>query len=122
MEEARQEQDASIQRAMDLLRNPERYKRQIIDRPPNKIAAQEALSGEAMAFRFTPKKNKDAGKNFLAFSRESLTRLLKQAAAGEEILDAFLDACEKEGILDDRSSSVNLGGDTFSATTFRIDF
>lgn len=122
LEEAHNERNAIIQRVLDLLRNPERYMGQIIDRPPTKEAAQEALASEAVAFRFIPKKEKDAGSKFLAFSRESLRRLLKQAAAGEEILDAFLDACDKKGILNDRSRPVNLGGDTFSAITFRIDF
>lgn len=74
-----------------------------------------------LAFRYSPDKGPDAGSKFLAFTKESLVRFLRQAAAGEEVLDAFLDACDKEGILDDRSRSINLGGDTFSAITFRVD-
>lgn len=122
LEEARSERRASIQRAMELLQNPDRYKRQLFDRPADKGEAQKAFSDGMLAFRYIPDKGPDAGSKFLAFSKESLVRLLNQAAANEEILDAFLDACEKECILDSRKRSVKLGDNTFSAITFRIDF
>ncbi len=122
MEEARNEQNASIQRAMDLLKDPERYKRQIIDRPTSKDAAREALSGDAVAFRFVPSRGDDAGKKFLAFTKESLLRLMRQAAVGEEYYDAFLKECENNGILDMRKRTVKFGDETFAAVTFRVDF
>lgn len=121
LDQARKERDASIQRAMDLLKDPLRYQRQIIDRPASKAEALEALSGEMVAFRFTPKRGEDAGTNLLAFTKASLARLLKQATAGEEVLDAFLDVCEKNGVLDSRKRTIKLGTDTIQAITFLID-
>lgn len=122
MEEARNERNESIQRAVDLLKDPGRYKKQIIDRPISKDAAREALSGDAVAFRFIPSRGDDAGKKFLAFTKESLLRLLKQISVGEEYYDAFLNECEKNGILDMRKRTVKFGDETYAVITFQIDF
>ena len=122
LEEAHSERNAIIQRLLDLLRNPERYKRQIIDQPKSVDAAREALSSEALAFRFIPTKGDDVGTKFLAFSKDSLIRFLNQASAPEEIYDAFPNACAKGGILGNRKRSIMLGGKTFAAITFRINF
>lgn len=122
LEEARRERSASIQRAMDFLKDPERYKGQIIDRPATTEAAEEALSDEALAIRFIPVKGPDAKTKYLAFSKDSLTRLLKQTGGSEEIFDAILDECEKENVLDNRNRVIKFGEQTLRLTTFRLDF
>ncbi len=57
----------------------------------------------------------------LAFTKESLSRLLRRVSLGDELLDAFLNECERCGILDKRSRKIKLGNATINAVTFMIE-
>lgn len=115
-----QQKELILQKAIELLINPIRYEKEIIERPASKGEAIQKLEKdqEAVAFRYTPSKGNDAGKSFLAFSKNSLCRLLKRVSCDESLWEAFLNQCEKTRILAGRNRSINLGGDTFTAITF----
>ncbi len=110
----------AIVRAINLIRSPERFKDKIIDRPESKEEADQLLNKEqtAVAFWFCPEKGNDAGAAMLAFTKESLSRLLKRVPLGDELIDAFLSECERSGILDKRSRKIKLGNATINAVTF----
>ena len=108
----------AMQRAMCLLANPSKYDSQIIERPPSKEAAIQALSENAVAFWYKPQKGANRGQVLLAFNEFSLKRLLRQAECDDILYEPFLTLCEKEGLLDQRNRSITLGGETFNAITF----
>ena len=111
----------TLDRAFRLLSDPGRYNSQIVDRPTSKEEAQLLLSTDVAAFHFTPQRGPDKGRTFLAFSEESLRRLLRRAGCDEMLFEPFLRLCEKEGILDQRNRSITLGGETFNAITFQLE-
>lgn len=120
---AEQTRTETIGRALALLRDPDRFAREIIDRPDSKAAAVQQLDDEqtAVAFRFRPAKGEDSGMHFLAFTRASLLRLLIRVSCGTELLDALLDAAEKSGLLDQRGRTIKLGKETGQFVTFRAE-
>ncbi len=120
-EEERQKREKILNLAVCFLVNTESYQDQIVSRPSSKEAARKALSSEAVAFWYQPEKGSDKGKRLLAFSQDSLNRLLQPVNFQEEYYDAFIRLCANEGILDKPSRSINLGGETFTAVTFWID-
>ena len=122
-ERAEQERAALITRALDLIGAPNRFEREIIDRPDSKAAAVQQLDDEqtAVAFRFRPATGKDSGMHFLAFTRASLLRLLTRVSCGPELLDALLDAAEKSGLLDQRGRTIKLGKETGQFVTFHAE-
>ena len=119
--EAERQRRELIQRAVQLITSPERYAREIVDRPNSKSEAETALAGDAVAFRFCPAKGDDRGKKLLAFSKRSLSRLLKRVSMPDTYHEAFLAECEKRGILDNRNRTINLGGESFYAVTFSVE-
>lgn len=110
-----------LQKAYKYLTNPERYAGQIIERPANKSTAEDMLADTAFAFRYKPARGEQKGEKFLAFNKNSLLRLLACANVGLELLDAFLELCTRNGILDSRDKAITLGGETFHAITFRCE-
>lgn len=122
-ERAEQERAALITRALDLIGAPNKFEREIIDRPDSKAAAVQQLDDEqtAVAFRFRPATGKDSGMHFLAFTRASLLRLLTRVSCGPELLDALLDAAEKSGLLDQRGRTIKLGKETGQFVTFHAE-
>lgn len=122
-EQAEQERTQTINNALALISKPSRYEREIIDRPKSKSEAKCLLDDEqsAVAFRFRPSRGDDAGRNLLAFSTTSLKRLLKRAGCGDDLYDATLAKAEQQGLLDQRSRTIRLGEDSFSAVTFYIE-
>lgn len=120
---AEQARTETIGRALALLRAPDRFAREIIDRPDSKAAAVQQLDDEqtAVAFRFRPAKGEDSGMHFLAFTRASLLRLLIRVSCGTELLDALLDAAEKSGLLDQRKRTIKLKDETGQFITFRTE-
>lgn len=117
---AEQARAETIRRALALLRDPDRFAREIIDRPDSKAAAVQQLEDEqtAVAFWFDPVKGEDSGMHFLAFTRASLLRLLTRVSCGPELLDALLDAAEKSGLLDQRGRTIKLKNETGQYITF----
>ena len=117
---AEQEREQLIAKAIDLIGTPSKFARQIIVRPASKEEPRRWLdkSQEALAFHFQPTKGDDAGQQFLAFSAESLKRLLKRAGCGEELYDAVLAQTERLGMLDQRNRTIKLGQGSFTAVTF----
>lgn len=117
---AEQEREQLIAKAIDLIGTPSKFAREIIDRPASKEEARRLLdkAQEAVAFHFQPTKGDDAGQQFLAFSAESLKRLLKRAGCGEELYDAVLAQTERLGMLDQRNRTIKLGQGSFTAVTF----
>lgn len=87
-EEARREE--ILHKAFTLLSHPEKYRSEIIDRPASKTEAADRLASDALAFRFTPLRGDDSGTELLAFTRQSLLRLLARVGCSEEFYDAFL--------------------------------
>lgn len=118
-DQERQEMADTLKRAVELLIHTEKYESEILpERPKSKKEAKKVLSNDAVTFWFTPDKGKDKGHTLLAFSGDSLKRLLQRADCGEELYDAFLQKCDHEGLLDNRNRSITLSGETFTAVTF----
>lgn len=118
-EQERQERADALKRAVELLIHPEQYESEILpERPKSKKDAKKVLSDDAVAFWFKPDKGKNKDQVLLAFSGESLKRLLRRVDCGEELYDAFLRKCKQEGVLDKRSRTINLFGESFTAVTF----
>lgn len=117
------ERTRKIKEALELLSDPSRYEREIVDRPKSKQEARSLLDSEqtAVAFRFSPSKGDDAGLNLLAFSPTSLKRLLRRTGCGDEMYDAVLTKAEQMGLLDQRSRTIRLDKDSFAAVTFNIE-
>lgn len=113
----------AIARAINLISSPESFKDKIIDRPESKEEAIQQLNEkqEAVAFWFCPEKGKDSGRMMLAFTKESLSRLLKRVPLADELMDAFLIECERSGIMDKRSRKIKLGNATMNTVTFLIE-
>ena len=117
-----QERKELLQRALELVTTPERYADRIMPRrPESKEEAEDKLSDEFFAFIFKPTKGEDAGQHFLAFSRDSLYRLLDTINFAPELHDAFLDVCDKRGVLNSRYRSITLGGKSFHGITFELE-
>ena len=114
------EREQLIAKAIEMIGSPSRFEREIIDRPKSNKEARRLLDKdqEAVAFHFQPTKGDDAGRQFLAFSAESLKRLLKRAGCGEELYDAVLAQTERLGMLDQRNRTISLGQGSFTAVTF----
>lgn len=109
----------TIRSAYEHLADPARYKERITDRPATKAGAEGLLSDAFFAFCFTPTKGEFKGDKLLVFNKVSLRRLLRSIIVGEELFDAVLDFCEKEGLLAKRDHPITLGGETFHGITFR---
>lgn len=120
--QAEQEREQLISKAIELINTPSRFEREIADRPDSKEKARRLLDvdQEAVAFWYQPASGNNKGRQFLAFSTESLKRLIRRVGCGEELYDAVLAQAERSGILDQRNRSINLGGSTFNAVTFFI--
>lgn len=118
-QEAEQAREQAIQRAIELLADPSRFEREIVERPKLNEEARRLLdiNQAAVAFRFAPEKGGDQGKQFLAFSRDSLKRLLKRVNCGEELYHAVLDRAARLGMLDQRSRTIKIGQGSFAAVT-----
>ena len=114
------EREQLIAKAIEMIGSSSRFEREIIDRPKSNKEARRLLDKdqEAVAFHFQPTKGDDAGRQFLAFSAESLKRLLKRAGCGEELYDAVLAQTERLGMLDQRNRTISLGQGSFTAVTF----
>lgn len=119
-EEAREK---TIARALELIASPDRYEQEIAERPKSKAEAVRILDEDQddVAFRFIPTRGDDAGKRLLAFSRESLLRLLGRVSCGETFLEAILARAEKNGLLNKRNRTIRLGTDTYAAITFHLE-
>lgn len=117
----RLKREDALERGLQLLVHTERFQEEIVDRPASKPGALRALSGEAVAFWFVPSKGTDKGQKLLAFSGDSLKRLLRRVNCGEELYDAFIRRCEREGVLDQRNRPITLSGESFTAVTFRAE-
>lgn len=107
-----------LHRAYDLVTGPERYAGRIIDRPSTREEAEDKLSDKAFAFRYDPQKGDHSGEHFLAFSKESLLRLLGTIGFDNRLYDAFLELSMKQDALISRDTPITLGGKTFHAITF----
>jgi len=85
-----------IYRAQELISSPVQFANEIMEKPASKEDAEQHLhiDQDAVAFWFMPKKNKDAGNTYLAFTKNSLLRLLRRVSMDTELLDAFLHQCE----------------------------
>lgn len=119
-EEAREK---TIARALELIASPDRHEQEIAERPKSKAEAVRIFDEDqdAVAFRFIPTRGDDAGKRLLAFSRESLLRLLGRVSCGETFLEAILARAEKNGLLNKRNRTIRLGTDTYAAITFHLE-
>lgn len=113
----------TIQKAIDLLSSPTRFEREIIERPTTKKDAIEHLNRlqDAVAFWYTPSKGNDEGKCFLAFSKDSLLRLLQRIGFNENLYDTLIVQSEKAGLLNQQNRSIKLGDNTFNAVTFCVE-
>lgn len=118
--EAERQLQILLERGVELVSSPELYIKQIIDRPASKAEAERLLSTDAVAFRFSPTRGEDRGKELLAFSKSSLLRLLQRVSVTEKEYEAMLSECEKAGILGKKNWPINLGGETFNAVTFSL--
>lgn len=118
----REEQDRAVaetlRRALDLLTDPSKYK--TIERPASRTEWDEAIQDGASAFWYTPKKGNDQGTTFLAFTSDTLKKLLARVGCTEEFYEAFLRRCESQTLLNDRNRTVKLGKDEIAAVTFYI--
>ena len=112
-----------ISKAIELINTPSRFEREIADRPDSKEKARRLLDVDqkAVAFWYQPASGNNKGRQFLAFSTESLKRLIRRVGCGEELYDAVLAQAERSGILDQCNRSINLGGSTFNAITFFVE-
>lgn len=121
--QAEQEREQLISKAIELINTPSRFEREIADRPDSKEKARRLLDVDqkAVAFWYQPASGNNKGRQFLAFSTESLKRLIRRVGCGEELYDAVLAQAERSGILDQCNRSINLGGSTFNAITFFVE-
>ncbi len=119
-QEAEAEREQILQKAVALLSDTSRYEREITGRPGSLNEAKRLLDDEqsAVAFRYSPTVGNDKGRSFLAFTKASLLRLLARAGFAESLLNALLERCEKQGLLDKKKRSIKLGDNTFNAITF----
>lgn len=99
LEAEEQERIDCLHRAYDLVTGPERYADRIIGRPSTKEEAEDKLSDEAVAFRYDPQKGDHSGEHFLAFSKDSLLRLLGTIRFDDRLYDAFLELSIKQDAL-----------------------
>ncbi len=115
-----EKREGIIKAAVEYIADTNRYEREITERPATCEDARRILEDneDAVAFWFTPGKGSDAGKRLLAFSRKSLIRMIARVGGGENILEAVLDRCERQGFFDKKKRPITLGGSTFNAITF----
>lgn len=118
-EDEEKRRSAAIRSAYEYLVDTARYERRITELPRSRDEATELLSDEFFAFRYAPTKGQYKGHKLLVFDKNSLQRLLRSISVEEELYDAVLDFCEKEGFLVCRDHSITLGGETFHGITFR---
>lgn len=114
-----QARSAAIRSAFEYLADPARYENRITNCPKSKAEAKDLLSDQFFALCFTPKKGGYKDEKLLAFNDDSLRRLLRSIGVTDELYDAVLDFCEKEGFLVKRDHPITLGGETFHSITFR---
>lgn len=120
-EREEREREEKIAYAVELLGNPDRFKNQILTkRPESKDEAEMCLSSDAVAFRITFQRGADKGRTALAFTKDSLQRLLRGYGCSEMYYEAVLSRCEKLGLLDDKNRSITLGKETFNAVTIWV--
>lgn len=118
LEAENQKRNDCLHRAYDLVTDPEYYADRIIDRPSTKKEAEDKLSDEAFAFRYDPQKGDHSGEHFLAFSKDSLLRLLGTIGFDDRLYDAFLELSINQDARISRDAPITLGGKTFHAITF----
>lgn len=109
-----------LQRGLDLLTNPSRYKDDIIERPSSKAEWEDAAQNGTLAFWYTPKRGDDMGNTFLAFTADTLKILLSRAGCTEGYYEAFLRRCSEQTILDKKNRTIKLRKDEITAITFYI--
>lgn len=119
-EHAKVRREELLGSAFVFVSDPDRYLSQIVERPNCIAEAEDLLAGDAVAFWYSPMRGGDKGKTFLAFTSDSLKRLLRQVGCGEELYESFLRRCERGGILDQKNRSITLGEKTFNAVTLKI--
>lgn len=121
--EAELNRTQTIKRAIELISDIDQYEREVIERPSSKETATKSLnkSRDAVAFRFSPTKGDDCGKQLLAFTKDSLLRLLARVSCDAMLYDVVLSECERLGILDQRNRTIKLGDKTLSAVTFKLE-
>lgn len=120
-EQEEREREEKIVCAVELLGNPDRFKNQILtERPESKNEAEMCLRSDAVAFQMTFQRGTDKGRTALAFTKDSLQRLLRGYGCSEMYYEAVLSRCEKLGLLDDKNRSITLGKETFNAVTIWV--
>lgn len=122
---AQQEQEVlreeSLTRALDLIAHPTRFAKHITPCPETWEDALSALSKDAYAFHKCFQKGKHKGCQALAFTSDSLKRLLHTASCDEFLFDVFLERAAAQNLLLDRSMVLNIGGETRRVILFRLN-
>lgn len=108
-----------LQRALDLLTESSKYSDQIIERPSSHAEWDKAVKNGALAFWYEPKSGNYKGTSLLAFTSDTLKKLIARVGCTEELYDAFCVRCRDKGLLNKDIGTIRLGrSGTISAVTF----
>lgn len=113
--------EESLTRALDLTAHPARFVQHIISCPETWEDALNALRNDAYAFHKRFQKGKLSGCQTLAFTSDSLKRLLRTVSCGESLFDSFLERAVAQDLLLDRSEVLNIGGETRRVILFTLE-
>ena len=113
--------EESLARALELIAHPACFAKHLIPCPETWEDALNALRNDAYAFHKCFHKGKLRGCQALAFTSDSLKRLLRTVSCGESLFDSFLERAAAQNLLLDRSMVLNIGGETRRAILFQLD-
>lgn len=113
--------EESLARALELIAHPACFAKHLIPCPKTWEDALGALCNDAYAFHKRFQKGKHRGCQALAFTSDSLKRLLHTVSCNESLFDSFLERTAAQDLLLDRSEVLNIGGETRRVILFRLN-
>lgn len=113
--------EESLARALELIAHPACFAKHLIPCPKTWEDALGALCNDAYAFHKRFQKGKHRGCQALAFTSDSLKRLLHTVSCNESLFDSFLERAAAQDLLLDRSEVLNIGGETRRVILFRLN-
>ena len=107
-----------LRNSLHRLADVDAYRDQIIEKPASVEEAKARLTDDAVAFRHTPLKGAQKGKELLVCDKGSLLRLLKPTGLTPDLYSTLCGRCEEEGLLLKRDYPITLQGGSFHAVAF----
>ena len=107
MQMQREEERQVIHKSVETLLNPSLYQSQIISKPDTNIAAKDALSRSAVAFRSDTKDG-----SVLCFTEASLLRLLSEQGLDESLFERFIQELKSIGVIKNKTETIHFKSST----------